>query len=194
MMEPVAVYILAGGKSRRFGSDKARAQLHGEPLILHVRNSLEPFARSFTAVADREDKYADLGLRTIADHTPGLGPVGGLHAALTDLPEDCDRLLLCPCDAAVIRPGWIEQLLHIEVGTNDAIAFREREGRWQPMPAVYARRVLPHVEALLKRPRPRMQDLLDLVHTRPLNIPPNWPARWQINRQEDLRAFSDPNE
>ncbi|MEZ6193187.1 MAG: NTP transferase domain-containing protein [Phycisphaerales bacterium] len=62
-------------------------------------------------VADKEDKYADLGLRTIADHNPGLGPLAGLQAALNDLREGQRWLLLCPCDAIVIKPDWVRQLI-----------------------------------------------------------------------------------
>ena len=67
-MEKVPVYILAGGKSSRFGQDKARVQLHGQPLLLHTARMVQAFASSITVVANAVDKYADLGLRTIADH------------------------------------------------------------------------------------------------------------------------------
>ncbi|MBK7285215.1 MAG: NTP transferase domain-containing protein [Sphingomonadales bacterium] len=34
--------IIAGGKSRRFGSDKTVAELRGKPLIQHVIDGLSP--------------------------------------------------------------------------------------------------------------------------------------------------------
>ena len=81
-MTRLPIYILAGGRSSRFGSDKARAVLDGEPLIKRVARMAMPIAESTTIVADRTGKYDDLGLRSIADDPPHLGPLGGLAAAL----------------------------------------------------------------------------------------------------------------
>ncbi len=70
--------IIAGGHSARFGADKAQAMLDGRALIDHV--------------ADRLDTQCDAvivcgrtwGARiSVADRpVPGLGPLGGLCAAL----------------------------------------------------------------------------------------------------------------
>ena len=74
--------VLAGGQATRFGSDKARAMLDGEPLIARLVKRVQPHASRITVVADVAGKYDDLGLTTIADDVPGRGPVGGLLAAL----------------------------------------------------------------------------------------------------------------
>jgi molybdenum cofactor guanylyltransferase len=70
--------IIAGGESSRFGADKAQAMLGGRALLDHV--------------ADRLDERCDAvivcgrawGSRvSVADRpAPGLGPLGGLCAAL----------------------------------------------------------------------------------------------------------------
>src|SRR5436190_19307235 len=103
------IYILAGGKSSRFGSDKARAEIDGEPLLARIVRVLKPAAKNFTIVADAENKYGDLGLRTIADVQPGLGPMGGLLTALNDLREP-GYLLLCSCDMVALDCAWVEAL------------------------------------------------------------------------------------
>ncbi len=55
------VYILAGGKSRRFGSDKARAEAKGVAVIVRVAEALASIAGTVTVVADRAGRYDDLG-------------------------------------------------------------------------------------------------------------------------------------
>ncbi len=85
-MERVPVCILSGGRSSRFGSDKARALLRFVPLIVHVVRTAESVASRVTVVADTADKYAGLGLKTIVDLTPGLGPIGGLNTVLVPAP------------------------------------------------------------------------------------------------------------
>jgi molybdopterin-guanine dinucleotide biosynthesis protein A len=70
--------ILAGGQSRRFGSDKALAMIDGIKLIDHVVAALTPQVDALV-VCGRSWP----GLRTIPDRPdPGLGPLAGLNAAL----------------------------------------------------------------------------------------------------------------
>ncbi len=70
--------ILAGGGSTRFGSDKARAEVEGQPLFDHARNALAP--QVDTLICCGRD-WPDL--LALSDHPePGLGPLGGLCAAL----------------------------------------------------------------------------------------------------------------
>ncbi|MCW6536138.1 MULTISPECIES: molybdenum cofactor guanylyltransferase [Sphingomonas] len=65
--------VLAGGESRRFGSDKARALLGGVALADHARATLAPFVA----------EVALSGAEGIADcPAPGLGPLGGICGAL----------------------------------------------------------------------------------------------------------------
>lgn len=70
--------VLAGGASRRFGSPKALAKLHGRPLW-------ELAAERLGAVCPRVVVVADPGTfpgPAVPDRTPGLGPLGGVDAAL----------------------------------------------------------------------------------------------------------------
>ncbi|HVR91992.1 MAG TPA: NTP transferase domain-containing protein [Novosphingobium sp.] len=69
--------ILAGGASRRFGSDKALAILRGKPLIGHAIAALLPHCEALV-VAGHETSLVPV----IADYPgPGLGPLGGLAGA-----------------------------------------------------------------------------------------------------------------
>src|ERR1044072_1639209 len=104
-MLPLPLYILAGGRSSRFGSDKARGLLPGATLIRRGAAALGAAARATrrVAVAAAAATYEDLGLITIADLTPGLGPLGGLHTALSNAaahaPHDPSGwIILASCD------------------------------------------------------------------------------------------------
>ncbi|MSQ85112.1 MAG: hypothetical protein EXR77_19935 [Myxococcales bacterium] len=83
-------YVLAGGHSTRFGGDKARALYRGRPLLHHAVDSLRPVARRVSVIADTPDKYAgllELAVGALTDRLTQRGPMGGLLAALDDLPE-----------------------------------------------------------------------------------------------------------
>jgi molybdopterin-guanine dinucleotide biosynthesis protein A len=78
--------ILAGGAASRFGADKALAEIGGVTLIDHARAALAPHV----------DRIIVVG-RDIPDRpAPGLGPLGGLCAALHHATGG--EVLTVPCD------------------------------------------------------------------------------------------------
>jgi molybdopterin-guanine dinucleotide biosynthesis protein A len=83
--------VLAGGQSRRFGSDKALAQIAGRSLIARAQASLERQCDA-VVIAGREPGVAD---RPRA----GMGPLGGLNGALHHAARHgFDAVLAIPVD------------------------------------------------------------------------------------------------
>jgi len=213
-MEPLPVYILAGGRSSRFGSDKARVEIAGLPslpLIVSLAQQLAPVASRLRVVAELAGKYDDLGLETIGDRLPGQGPLGGLHAALADADEhdEAGWLLLASCDLVEVRPRWVSELFaHVRRGIQ-AVAFRD--DRWQPMPALYHTSLAELVERQLaaigratlrqaqdrpskskgrpERSRGAMWRLLEVAATVAVPPPADWPDIAQINTPADYAAY-----
>lgn len=99
--------ILAGGKARRFGSDKAEAMLHGRPLIVHAIAALRPHCDALVVVGRRS-----LAAPSVDDWPdPGMGPLGGFGGALGHaLRNGFDQVLTCPVDC-VRLPADLRALL-----------------------------------------------------------------------------------
>jgi len=98
--------ILAGGASRRFGSDKAEAMLDGRKLIDHVADTLRRDCDALVICGRTHSQIRHLDDRPAA----GLGPLGGLCAALTHGRDTgFDAVLSAPCDT----PGLPHDLLAI---------------------------------------------------------------------------------
>ncbi|XAL99905.1 molybdenum cofactor guanylyltransferase [Phycisphaeraceae bacterium D3-23] len=157
-------YILAGGRSVRFGSDKARAVVEGQTLIAHVAHAVSQVARSVTAVAQDAGHYADLGLATIADAAADNGPVQGLLAALIHRIETHGHgwLLLAACDMLVADDSPYNTLLAaLQVVPKDCQVVAFRTDRWHPMPGLYHTAMLPIVAAFLADGGRAFQDLLN---------------------------------
>lgn len=152
-------YILAGGRSSRFGADKACATLDGKPLILHARDALAPHARSVTVVAEAPCKFDSFELRTIADETPHLGPLVGLAAALADKPGD-GMILVTARDLLLANDDAVRILLAAATRHDDALAMRE-QGRWRPFPGLYRRSLLPIVRSRLGSNDRSLRSLLE---------------------------------
>jgi len=179
---PVPAYILAGGRSTRFGTDKARAAIGGTMLILRVARAVRPIASQVIAVADRPRKYADLGLPTIADRIPHLGPMGGLLAAVRH--SRSPWLMLVSCDLVSVNPQWVLRMLNARYSGAQAVAFRD--GGWQPMPGLYHKSLGGLISRHIAAGELAMWKLLEHCRSVALPVPADWPAVAQINTREDL--------
>lgn len=103
--------VLAGGESRRFGSDKAEALLDGKRLVDHAAASIAPFCETVVIVG-REGGVPDRP-------GPGLGPLGGLCGALLYGAENgFDAVLTTACDV----PDLPEALLSALMASPPAVA------------------------------------------------------------------------
>ena len=187
MKKFIPAYVLSGGRSSRFGSDKARVEVEGVPLIRHVIEGLEPLVSAVTVVARQQGQYDHLGLRTIGDLQPELGPMGGLATALAHAgrhhPEE-PWLLLAPCDLLGLRGRWIEELLDQPRAGHAVVAYRA--SLWETLPALYHRDVLLEVEAALASGRRSMWRLVERCRPLALPPPPGWESMRKVNRPEDL--------
>lgn len=192
-------YILAGGKSTRFGSDKARARVDGLTLLEHAVASVAGAASSITVVAASHGAYDDLGYRTIGDLEPDLGPLGGLHAALLDAVAVDRRehwVLVTACDWVGLRPEWVDALLdalrhavhppETRAGGRGpsplAVAFRAE--RWEPLPALFHVALAHAIAERLRTGRRALWQLLDDVPACGVARPREWMRARQMNRPD----------
>ncbi len=192
-MERLPLYILAGGRSSRFGSDKARALLDGTSLIVRIADALQPVASRVVVVADHSAKYSDLGLHTIADQSEFVGPMRGLHTALTHnrdqaviLRDSQDWLLLCSCDLVDVHPDFVHQLMEARNRESTAVAFRNDAGCWEPLFALYHRSLLDVINSSAAAALPSLSQLLDLQFATSVHLPAGFPLLRQINTRDQL--------
>jgi molybdopterin-guanine dinucleotide biosynthesis protein A len=94
--------VLAGGRSSRFGSDKALAMLAGQTLLDHAVAALRPHCDAVIVVG--RDEIADWP-------RPDMGPLGGIAGALIHaVDQGFDRVLTAPVDC-VRLPDDLRTLL-----------------------------------------------------------------------------------
>jgi molybdopterin-guanine dinucleotide biosynthesis protein A len=110
--------ILAGGRSSRFGQEKAAAQLLGRPLIAWVLDVLAPacveVAVNARPGAEASAFGAQTGCATLADdpHDPE-GPLAGVRAGLAWAQAlGADALVSAPCDTPFLPADLVAKLSH----------------------------------------------------------------------------------
>jgi molybdopterin-guanine dinucleotide biosynthesis protein A len=110
----VASYVLAGGASNRFGSDKALVRFGPTPLLKRIIELLEKCTPSVSVVAPL-GKYSELNVEILEDRWPGQGPLGGIitalqHTAATN--PRCEWNLILSCDMPFLTTEWLEFLIN----------------------------------------------------------------------------------
>lgn len=96
--------VLIGGRSSRFGSDKAQAMFGDRSLAEHAAAALRPFAQDVVMIGG--EAVPDLP-------GPGLGPLGGIAAALDHGASRGFRCVLTiGCDMPRVPDDVFETLLH----------------------------------------------------------------------------------
>src|SRR5262249_21107391 len=81
-MRSASAIALAGGRSARFGSDKALATFRGAPLLQAVLRGLRAEFGEVLVVAKRAEPYAAFGARVVLDRSELYTPLSGLEAGL----------------------------------------------------------------------------------------------------------------
>jgi molybdopterin-guanine dinucleotide biosynthesis protein A len=148
------------------GSSKAHLAFGGETMLQRVVRLLGAVVSPIVVVAAPDQSLPALpaSISVTRDEREGRGPLEGLRAGLKALPAETDAAYVTSCDVPLLVPAFVERMVDL-LGGHD-IAVVEIDGFPHPLSAVYRRRVLGEVEALLAADRLRPVFLFDAVRTR----------------------------
>ena len=172
-MRDAAAIVLAGGRSERFGSDKALAAFRGEPLLAHALRGARAEFGEVLVVAKRAEPYAAFGARVVLDRSPLSTPLSGLEAGLAA--ASAGLVFCCGADMPHAADARLLDALFAAVQGHDA-AVPTCRGARQPLCALYRRApCLAAASALLAQGSAGPKRLLDAVRTAFLDWPDERP-------------------
>lgn len=135
----IAGYVMAGGESARFGSDKALAEFSGRAMVLRMTELLGQVARE-TFVVGGVEKYARLGVNCIPDRWPGQGPLGGIITALLysrSYAADSEWNLIVSCDMPFLTADWLRFLSERAASSSAEVLLPHSASGPEPLCACY---------------------------------------------------------
>jgi len=198
-IEEVLGAVLAGGGSRRMGRDKALMELEGQTLMARAVAVLEMVLAEVVVVAPRRQRYADLQVALVPDVHPGLGPVGGMHAAL--LHGAGRSVFVLACDMPFVTSDLVRWILGsrpfmapegFAASRARARVVRDRHGA-QPLCGLYSGGCLPAVGRALEERRLSAQDLLNHLDTEYKDLDPeaDWYSPHLLSNVNVLQDFME---
>ena len=106
--------ILAGGKSRRFGADKAVAKLGDKSLIDYTINKLEPKFAEILVITNNPKQVSKNNIFFIKDTMSGqLGPLVGILSAMEwvkNNDKNYEWIISFPCDTPFFEENGIKKI------------------------------------------------------------------------------------
>ncbi len=158
--QSITAVILAGGKSTRFGSNKALACWNEKGSLIEnvIQKAGKVCGHVALSVRDSKD-YPQIHLPKLTDIIKGKGPLSGLHSALCHCRTRW--IMLLACDMPLIDRHLLSYM--VEINTWAPLIIPYCRGRYEPLHAIYHKSLFPLVEHLIEHNRLRMRELIDIV-------------------------------
>ena len=183
MPDAISGFILAGGKSRRMGTDKSRLVLNDQTFVERIARELSAVASSVRVVGDNTAELKlPINIQIAPDVYPEWGALGGVHAALTAC--SATWALVVACDFPFVTSELFRSLARGREAF-EAVAPIQEDGIPQPLCSLY--RVEPCLrlaEQLIKSGERKPIALLQSVRTR-------WVLFSELSTLEGADCFLD---
>lgn len=190
MSEAAVVWglVLAGGRSRRMGTDKALLKRDGQTQLARTVDLLErKLNRVFvSARADQAGESERSRFAQIVDRHDGLGPIAGILSAMESHPGVA--WLVVACDLPNVDDATLSELLAQRDSSRPFTAYESSyDGLPEPLCAIYEPASRPLIEVFLADDIRCPRKMLIRSDTR-LIQQSNPSALDNVNTPEDLAA------
>ena len=188
----VSCIVLAGGRSRRLGRDKAVEPFDGQPLIRRVIERVRPLASETVVVVADTARGQALplveGERVALDIFPDGGSLGGIFSGLSAASSRWG--LVVACDMPFLNRRLFEYMLGLRDGWDAVVPVPG--GYPEPTHALYAKECLPPIEEKLQANDLKISGFFENVRVRYLEekevrrFDPELHSFFNVNSPEDL--------
>lgn len=178
-------FILAGGRSCRFGSDKTALRRNGRLVLADVVAMLKGLQLDVTVLGPGTGHLATLPCRVIPDSTPYDGALPAIiHAFEKTI---CDRALVLAADMPFLQPDVI-RMMQCHGDPYDLVVL---EGGI--FPAIYSQNALIEMREMMKTESRRLHELHARLAPKTHVIPA---SQWRIIDPDgsSLRNINTPED
>ena len=195
--ESVTGVVLAGGRSRRLGRDKAVELVGGEPLISRVIARLSGVADEIVVVVNGVERAAQLPLPqdaiVVVDAYPDKGSLGGIFTGLRAAGREW--AIVVACDMPFVNVALLKHMLD-QTDECDAVV-PILDGRPEPIHAAYSKVCLPAIEKKILADDLKIAGFFDDVRVKFVaerevdSFDPDHLSFFNINTEQDLQKAAE---
>ncbi|PZC45936.1 MAG: molybdopterin-guanine dinucleotide biosynthesis protein A [Chloroflexi bacterium] len=192
MIKQMSSIVLAGGKSQRYGSNKAIAELEGKTLISLSFNVLNPLVNELIVVVASHEQAKLLPLedkvKVVVDQYPNCGSLGGIYSGLNEIKNEW--AFVSACDMPFLNQNLITNMAELRDG-HDIVA-PIIENRPEPTHAMYRKSCLKSINKQLNSGELKITRFYNEMNVKEVHsdfIDKIDPGRWSffnVNTPEDM--------
>jgi molybdopterin-guanine dinucleotide biosynthesis protein A len=141
----VAGFILLGGKSSRYGSNKAFVEIDGVRLVDRVAGVMQTIFQRVVLLTNTPEEYAYLKMPMVKDLVKGFGPMGGIYTGLMTMSDEAGFFVAC--DMPFLSESLIRHIVDLR-DDFDAVVPR-MDWMLEPLHALYSKKCVPVIQGAI---------------------------------------------
>ncbi|KAA3614775.1 MAG: molybdenum cofactor guanylyltransferase [Calditrichaeota bacterium] len=193
MLKNVTSALIAGGKSRRFGSSKLLATFDEKRLIDHALDIAVTISKDTIIIGNLESSIPVGNIPVYKDIISGCGPLCGIYTALHKASQKYVAVL--PVDMPLLSPD-VYRFLYPSLTEERPVVALSHKGL-EPLVSIWPVSVLTEFEMAIKKGEYKLYKLLQKFRAKEIDLAsfmPNYQEMWfkNINYKEDL-SFIESN-
>lgn len=158
------IVILSGGKSTRFGSDKALAKLNGKSFIEILSDNL---SRDFHVKISTQGKIYIKKFIHISDENKDIGPIEGIRQAIKSTNEEFVGIV--SVDTPLVKKEMFKYLEEYISSDYDIYVFKDGE-KVHPLCGIYRASIIKDIEKAIENDQLSVTKFIEGLHTKYVDI------------------------
>ena len=190
-VKDVTGIILAGGKSSRYGKNKALVEVHGIPLIERAVHTMGSIFHRVIIITNTPDEYSYLNLPMYQDIIKGLGPLGGVYTGLKMIPDNAGFFVAC--DMPFLNRELIRHI--VEIRTDFDVVVPRISGKIEALHGIYTEKCRDKIKKLINSGTYQIFRFFPDVSVRyvedneVMKFDPDLRSFFNINRPDDMKRL-----
>ncbi len=180
--------VVAGGKSSRYGDNKAIATIEGQTIIQIITGKLKKIFDRVYVVGNIKDYSFLKGAVLVKDIFPGKGPLGGIYTGLINSTTGLNFVI--GCDMPLVTIEYIKLLLS-QKQDYDVLVTRY-QGYLEPLGGIYSQNCIKPIERAMEKRTLKIKsfyaevkvEVLEEYQIREITVPER--VFFNFNTVEDL--------
>jgi len=145
MYTDITAIILAGGKSKRMGKEKALLHIGEKTIIEILVERLKSLFPNIILSTNNPESFTFLKIRMVEDFYKNVGPLGGIHAGLTE--SETEKNFIISCDLPLMSTELIDYICNYK--TDKKIIVCKTGDYIEPTFGIYSKEIVEELEVIL---------------------------------------------
>ena len=189
-MKELTAVVLAGGKSRRFGSSKSSARFDNKNLIDIALELAFKICNRIIVIHGNEKVPLPKNIKSYPDIYYSKGPLGGIHGALFF--SETKYVVVLPVDMPLLSPAIYKHLIS-NIKKDKPVAAISKKGL-EPLVSIWSRQNIPMIEQFIKEDKLSIWSCMEQLSAVRIDFTELYPeipddCFYNINTKEDLELL-----